>query len=349
MAAAWLWARSDWRRRWASLALLAALVAVAGGVAIGAAAGARRADTAFARFVDRTGDPELTASSIDNPESWTPGQLDRDGPAFAQAVALPGVTHGERFAAFAVAAGDAPSFFSFALVEEGGQPDRPFLVAGRVFDVDNPTEVMVNEAAAQLHGVDAGDQLELHSVGWGRVDEYLQRAGEFIEPDGPQLTVTVTGVNRDAFDIAQQDDPFVLLSPAFARQYSDQIVNCPCISLFDVEAGRDDEVLSSLEPIYGPLGNQVGREEDGRLPEQIAKGIDVEVNALLAARRGRRGGGVDRRRPGDGSPGRRRRRRAPDRRRARCLDGPADGGRPRCRWRLQSSPERSERWRWPSR
>ena len=285
MAAAWLWARSDWRRRWTSLALLAALVSVAGGVAIGAAAGARRADTAFARFVDRTGDPELTASSIDNPESWTPGQLDRDGPAFVQAVVLPGVTHGERFAAFAVAAGDAPSFFSFALVEEGGQPDRPFLVAGRVFDVDNPTEVMVNEAAAQLHGVDAGDQLELHSVGWGRVGEYLQRAGEFIEPDGPQVTVTVTGVNRDAFDIAQQDDPFVLLSPAFARQYSDQIVNCPCISLFDVEAGRDDQVLSSLEPIYGPLGNQVGREEDGRLPEQIAKGIDVEVNACCCSPR----------------------------------------------------------------
>ena len=87
--------------------------------------------------------------------------------------------------------------------------------------------------------------------------------------------MTYRGVN------AQQDDPFVLLSPAFAREYADQIVNCPCIDLFDVEAGRDDEVLSGLEPVYGPLGYQVGREEDGRLPEQIAKGIDVEVNALL--------------------------------------------------------------------
>lgn len=214
MAAVWLWARSDWHRRWGSLALLAALITISGGVTIAAVAGARRADSAFARFVDRTGDPELTAGAIDNPESWARGQLQRDAPAFGAAVALDGVTHGERLAAFAVAAGESPSFFSFALVEEGGQPDRPFLVEGRVFDYDDPTEVMVNEAAAQLHAVGAGDELVLRSVGWDRVDEYLERAGQFVEPDGPQLTVTVTGVNRDAFDIAQQDDPFVLLSPA---------------------------------------------------------------------------------------------------------------------------------------
>lgn len=177
MAAVWLWARSDWRRRWVSLALLAVLVAIAGGVTIAAVAGARRADSAFARFVDHTGDPELTTSAIDIPESWAPGQLDRDASAFSHAIALPGVTHGERLAAFAVAAGESPSFFSFALVEEGGQPDRPFLVDGRVFDYDDPTEVMVNEAAADLHGVGPGDELVLRSVGWDRVDEYLERQG----------------------------------------------------------------------------------------------------------------------------------------------------------------------------
>ena len=61
MTAIMIWARAEWRRRWGTLAVLAVLVALAGGVTIGAVAGARRADTAIARFTAHTRDHNVTA------------------------------------------------------------------------------------------------------------------------------------------------------------------------------------------------------------------------------------------------------------------------------------------------
>ena len=53
MAAAWRWARSDWRRRWTSLALLAALVSVARGGAIVVVAGAVAVTLALTELLAR--------------------------------------------------------------------------------------------------------------------------------------------------------------------------------------------------------------------------------------------------------------------------------------------------------
>ncbi len=56
-----LWVGAEWRRRWPALVGIAVLVAIAGGAATALAAGARRADTAYARFREATGEPNLTA------------------------------------------------------------------------------------------------------------------------------------------------------------------------------------------------------------------------------------------------------------------------------------------------
>jgi hypothetical protein len=48
MAAIWLTARAEWRQRWRSFVVLAVLAGLAGGVALAAFTGSRRADTAFA-------------------------------------------------------------------------------------------------------------------------------------------------------------------------------------------------------------------------------------------------------------------------------------------------------------
>jgi hypothetical protein len=280
VAAAWLWARSEWRRRWASLALVAVLVALAGGLTIAGVVGARRADTSFTRFVDQTGDPEITVDAFDLESGWDPGQVERGAAAFAQSAAIPGVIGAQRISAFAVAVGDNPDAFSFALLEETGPAPEPLLVSGRRFDLGDSTEVMLNESAADVFGLGAGDQVELRSVGWDRLDEYLSQDGAFVEKDGPTLTATITGVQRTAVDMAQQDDPFVLLSPAFAEQYADRIVNCACLSMYDVEPDRAEPVVAELARIYEPLGFNVGLEEEGSLPANIAKGIDIEVTTL---------------------------------------------------------------------
>src|SRR2546423_1910495 len=65
MRAVWLRGRTDLRTRWGSTLLLVVLTWLAGGVVIGAVAGARRTDTAMARFLHeyRPDSGELDAAS----------------------------------------------------------------------------------------------------------------------------------------------------------------------------------------------------------------------------------------------------------------------------------------------
>ena len=58
MVAAWMWVRSEWRRGWGGSVALALLIAVAGGVTMAVAAGARRADSAISRLQAATNDPQ---------------------------------------------------------------------------------------------------------------------------------------------------------------------------------------------------------------------------------------------------------------------------------------------------
>jgi hypothetical protein len=53
------WVSSEWRRSWRALTLLALLVAFGGAITIASIAGARRADSAFSRFL------EQASSSVD--------------------------------------------------------------------------------------------------------------------------------------------------------------------------------------------------------------------------------------------------------------------------------------------
>ena len=209
---------------------------------------------------------------------------------------MPGIVRGQRFAAVAVAATEESDAFAFAIVDEAGAPHHPFMVEGRMFDPDDPHEAVVNEAGAAAFGVRAGDRLVLGTIGWDRLDEYLERSAAFVERTGPVIEVTVTGINRTAVDIAQQDDPFLTLTPAFVARYGDRVINCPCIDNFDAALGREDEALAGVSRLYEPLGYEVDLEEGGALPEHVANGIDVEVAAMwllalaagIAGRGGRR-------------------------------------------------------------
>ena len=131
MRMAWMTAHVEWRRRWGSLALLALLVTLAGGVTIGAVAAARRADTAFARFTAANGDPEIQADGFAGPGAWEHGH-DGAPEAFTAALALPGVVGGQRFAAVAVATTEEFDPFSFAIIDGGGsdRPSRSWSTAG---------------------------------------------------------------------------------------------------------------------------------------------------------------------------------------------------------------------------
>src|SRR5437588_11681748 len=66
VAAVWLAARAQLRRRWGATVALILLVGLAGGVVIGAIAGASRTETAMKRFVDYSR-PEEVFVSVNGP------------------------------------------------------------------------------------------------------------------------------------------------------------------------------------------------------------------------------------------------------------------------------------------
>ena len=132
-----------------SLALLAVLVTLAGGVTIAAAAGARRADSAFQRFVDATGEPDVQADGFASPQAWTPESGDGATVGVRRGVGGPECRAvASAWPPMAVAATPEADAFAFAFVEQRGEPADPFMVEGRMFDPDDPHEVLVNEAGA---------------------------------------------------------------------------------------------------------------------------------------------------------------------------------------------------------
>jgi hypothetical protein len=77
-------ARSDWRAGWRAWLGLTLVIGVAGGSVMAAAAGARRTDSAYARFARTEQSADERVYDTPNPDS---GRAD-----FARVVALPSVT-----------------------------------------------------------------------------------------------------------------------------------------------------------------------------------------------------------------------------------------------------------------
>ena len=79
MTAVWYRFRVELRARWRAVLALALLAGMAGGVAVAAAAGSRRTDTAFSRLLDRTSAWQVLVNPDDRRLSVGPLNL-RGGP-----------------------------------------------------------------------------------------------------------------------------------------------------------------------------------------------------------------------------------------------------------------------------
>jgi hypothetical protein len=276
-----MWARAEWRRRWGTLAVLAFLVALAGGVTIGAVAGAGRADTAFARFTAHTRDANVTVfPTFESTEVFNPALEPRLAAAFDEAVALPGVVSATEGVLWAATPSPEIAAFQLGLARLAGAPSRPFVVAGDVPDANDAHQVTLNELAARTLGVGVGDRLTIHTVAPDQAQEWGANSGSMDEFRGPEVPVTVAAITRGAEDIAQAEDPTMSLTAGFLRDYGDAVFHCRCVVALYLDPSRLDEVISQLEAIYAPLGMEASRVEEGQLPGQVADGITTEVVAL---------------------------------------------------------------------
>src|SRR5262245_18997162 len=210
MGAVWLRLRAELRRQWRTGLALAVLLGLIAGIALTAAAGARRTDTAYPRFLRRSRAADLLV---------TPARSGFHG--YFRAIArLP-----------EVASADAAAFLQMSLPGRGASPfsgmvaeaglfggdgvaiNRVKVDAGRIFDPSDPRAVMINQRLAGRVHVRPGNTLRLLG--------YPQRGGNPTPGHAVPLTFRVSAIVTFADEIVpatgELGEPRVLLSPAFAR------------------------------------------------------------------------------------------------------------------------------------
>ena len=278
-----LWVRSEWRRDWRSLVGLALLIAVGGGVTLAAVGGARRADTAFDRFLDQVSSPiDVSAAGIEADltvygDAWT--NLTEP---IADIAGVRGVTPVSWMAVAYEIDGEPQQFFSIATGPPAGDSPPPgsHIVDGRAADPRAANEVTINEEGRRQMGVDIGDQITLRSYA---SDQYTAFIGSDIEEDrGPRVDVVVTGIHRSAEDISDNPEAMVLLTPAFRDRYGDQIVHCDCSFWIAASRSDADSIAAALPAVVGdyPLAVQ---EVDGPVRTRVDRSVALEVGALQIA------------------------------------------------------------------
>ena len=220
MAAVLAHLRAEARRRWPVWVAVVVVIAVSGGLVLGALAGARRTHTAYDRLVEDTEAWDVLV----NPNAGIESALQVDDVAALPGVADVGVVDGVG----AVLVTEGPPTLGSGPLVLAARDDRvlvdfsrPRVVDGAIYDPADDTHVMVDDRVAEAHGLAAGDTVQ---VATGRLEELFAwevAGGEGPAPLTPRpVTVAAVVVPHDS---VVEDEAFayghVYLSPAFARAH----------------------------------------------------------------------------------------------------------------------------------
>ena len=197
-----VWAGSDMRRRWRSLLVLALLAGLTSALAMAAAAGARRTDTALTRLETTTNamDAVVFASQGgDANPNWTALERQPEVAQLAPWDLMFGTSEGQSVILFGS--------------DDGrwlGTVDRPVVLSGRMFDPKSDDEMVVDEQAA------AADHLKV-----GTVVPFAAYAPDQPDTTGPargaKVDLHLTGIVRDVDEYLFS--PGALVSPGVIAHY----------------------------------------------------------------------------------------------------------------------------------
>ncbi len=157
MSAVWMRLRSEVRARWRSWLGLALLIGLAGAAAVAAAAGARRTETAYPRFVQAQNGYDLVTGG-------SAGNIDPER-ALARMEAMPAVAQWARVDVAASSAilpsgrvAPAPELMAVTDLRgrAGFRLNRFKVISGRMADLRAPGEAMIDFPAADREGLRVG-------------------------------------------------------------------------------------------------------------------------------------------------------------------------------------------------
>jgi hypothetical protein len=207
-------ARAELRRRWRALVALGVLAGTVGAVVVGTGVVGRRTSTAYARLTRASRAPDVTV-------------IDAGGRGVAdRSLALPEVRAawvGQAFVGrLEGRLSDRPASLHYLAVVAGPPPRpdefRPLVARGRPYRSTSRDEVVVTESFARDARVRIGDRLPLKLLTTQEVGQFDTGFGE---PDGPRLTLRITGIAR----VVGGPDvlPNVFGSPALARSMTPEV------------------------------------------------------------------------------------------------------------------------------
>jgi len=211
MSAVWMRMRAEARARWRGWFALALIIGVGWGAVMAAAAGARRTQSAYPRFLAYSHARDVIVA----PDAGAVEGFNRD------ILKLPAVASAAQFSGLNAAVIDPkpPEQFSFGTPympaddRYGRSIDRPKVLRGRLPDSGSATEVLASPGFAAGLDVDVGDRVKL---------EVFHNDGS---PTGKTITLRIVGVGvtmSEVFPITSFDrvNPLLLMTRAAFRSRS---------------------------------------------------------------------------------------------------------------------------------
>jgi ABC-type lipoprotein release transport system permease subunit len=214
-------AGTDMRRHWRGTVVVMLLVGLVGAIVLASVAGARRSDSALARFIDYSHSANLQLMV----GRATPAQLDefRRTPGAGTVAVLEG--------AAVQPTTPSPALANLATAMQldtilGTRVDRPRVVKGRRANPNAANEINIGESlAAQLH-IGVGGHLDLGSYTPQQIAAFQSGSSNVSNrPQGPPVHLDVVGIVRRPLDLGVLGGAggVVLMSPAFAREHASDI------------------------------------------------------------------------------------------------------------------------------
>lgn len=262
-------ARAAWRGRARAQIALALLVALSGGVSIAALAASRRVDSSFDRLKEAAGSPDVEIEFDDPPDL----SVVRD---ISELAGVRSVTLSAFVAVGPESGGMLPFRDTIAfseVISYGTSGIDGLIEEGRGLG-DNPAEVLLNRAMADLVGAEVGDELPLVSLTPEAALAMVEGEG-VTEPDGPSVTATVVGITKAVEDVSDAPDPYLLVPTSFAETYN--VGSFPLVAGVRVADARVGDVIDGIEPLVE--GEVRPTSDFGR---RISDGIGVQSVGLLA-------------------------------------------------------------------
>ncbi|HEX3188291.1 MAG TPA: FtsX-like permease family protein, partial [Streptosporangiaceae bacterium] len=270
MSAVWLRLRADARRRWRAWLGVVVLVGLFGGIVTAAAAGARRTDDAYSRFVVANhGAPYMIDDFIPNPEAAVldPGTL----------AALPSIAEADSFRVFGQVADVGPNLVASPDGHAYGTGlNRLKVLRGRL-----PDPARADEAVADftLPGARVGQRV--------RVPLVPSTDGDTHTPDLSAAPVSATFTVVGIVAAPAQFPPFAAnsyfsgpnyyLTPAFYRTHETSVAALE-FSLVRLRPGMAAAAQRQVEALG--RGRQVGVQQLGNQARDVNRSIHLVAVAL---------------------------------------------------------------------